>query len=244
MRVQIVEIMGRSTQGITLPFKCRGDDGHIYFVKGRGAGRRSQICEWIVGQLALRLGLPIAPFNIVNVPEELIHLDFSGELQDLGVGLAFGSRKLRVMELSFSHLEQVPAEVQRDVLAFDWWVHNADRTLSELGGNPNLFWDIETQELVVIDHNQAFDRAFSPADFVALHAFSGEWSALSGDCVRQQKLAEQFAICMTDWAAICNTVPSAWWFLDAEQTVPTDFDLDATHQLLMRFQTPTFWRLL
>jgi hypothetical protein len=85
MRVQIVEIMGRSTQGITRPFKCRGDDGHIYFVKGHGAGRRSQICEWIAGQLAFRLGLPIAPFEIVDVPEELIRLDFSGELQDLGV---------------------------------------------------------------------------------------------------------------------------------------------------------------
>jgi len=179
----------------------------------------------------------------VDVPEELIYLDFSGELQDLGVGLAFGSRKLSVVELSFSHLEQVPVDVQRDVLAFDWWVHNADRTLSELGENPNLFWDIETQELVVIDHNQAFDPAFSPADFVALHAFSGEWSALSGDWVRQQKLAERFAICMTDWTVICNTVPPEWWFLDPEQAIPTDFDLDATHQLLMRFQTPTFWRL-
>lgn len=243
MSVQIVEIMGRSTQGITRPFKCRGDDGHVYFVKGRGAGRRSQICEWIAGHLALRLGLPIAPFEIVDVPGELIRLDFSGALQDLGVGLAFGSRKLGVVELSVSHLEHVPQDIQRDVLAFDWWVKNADRTLSELGGNPNLFWDIETQELVVIDHNQAFDRAFSPSEFIDFHAFSAEWHALSDDWERQRKLAERFGTAMAAWSAICNTVPSEWWFLDTEQTVPTDFDLDATHQLLMKFQTPTFWRL-
>jgi len=121
MSVQIVEIMGRSTQGITRPFKCRGDDGHVYFVKGRGAGRRSQICEWIAGQLGLRLGLPIAPFEIVEVPQVLIDLDLSGELQELGAGPAFGSRRLGVMELSVSHLAHIPAEVQRDVLTFDWW---------------------------------------------------------------------------------------------------------------------------
>jgi hypothetical protein len=68
--VEIVEIMGRSEQGVTRPFICRGDDGHVYFVKGRGAGMRSLICEWIAGQLGRRLGLPIAPFEIVEVGPE------------------------------------------------------------------------------------------------------------------------------------------------------------------------------
>lgn len=243
MSVQIVEIMGRAIQGVTRPFKCRGDDGHVYFVKGRGAGRRSQICEWIAGQLALRLGLPIAPFDIVEVPQMLIDLDLSGELRDLGAGPAFGSRRLGVVELSVSHLAHVPAAVQRDVLAFDWWVCNADRTLTVLGGNPNLFWDIETQELVVIDHNQAFDRAFSPADFGQSHVFIRQWPAVTRDRVYQQVLAGQFAAAMTDWEAICNTVPSEWWFVDAEQTVPTDFNVAATRQLLMRFQAQNFWSL-
>ena len=53
MNIQIVEIIGRSTQGITRPFICRGEDGHIYFVKGRGAGKRSLICEWIAGNLEI-----------------------------------------------------------------------------------------------------------------------------------------------------------------------------------------------
>lgn len=232
MSVQIVEIMGRSIQGITRPFKCRGDDGHFYFVKGRGAGRRSQICEWIAGQLALRLGLPIAPFDIVEVPQMLMDLDLSGELQELGV-----------VELSVSHLAHVPAEVQRDVLTFDWWVCNADRTLTSLGGNPNLFWNIERQELVVIDHNQAFDRTFSEADFGDSHVFIDQWSALAGDWVYQQELARKFAAAMVDWEAICNTVPPEWWFVDTEQTVPTDFNVAATRQLLMRFQAQNFWSL-
>jgi hypothetical protein len=49
--VEIVEILGRSEQGRTRPFICRGDDGQIYYVKGRGALRRSQLCEWTVGHL-------------------------------------------------------------------------------------------------------------------------------------------------------------------------------------------------
>ena len=51
MIVQIVEIIGRATQGVTKPFICRGEDEEIYFVKGRGAGKRSLICEWVVGNL-------------------------------------------------------------------------------------------------------------------------------------------------------------------------------------------------
>ena len=32
--VVIEEVLGRSTQGMTRPFICRGDDGEIYYVKG------------------------------------------------------------------------------------------------------------------------------------------------------------------------------------------------------------------
>ena len=42
MTVNIVEIIRRSTQGITRPFLCRGDDNWLYYVKGHGAGRAGQ----------------------------------------------------------------------------------------------------------------------------------------------------------------------------------------------------------
>ena len=74
MKFEFVEFMRRSDQVMTRPFICRADNGKTYFVKGRDAGRRSQICEWIAGCLARQLKLPIAPFEIVNVPEELLNL--------------------------------------------------------------------------------------------------------------------------------------------------------------------------
>ncbi|MFB9241010.1 HipA family kinase, partial [Massilia antarctica] len=98
--MQIIEVIDRSEQGITKPFICRGDDGKIYFVKGRGAGRRSLLCEWIAGNLGLSLGLPIAPFTVVDVPGALISLASREDLNELGSGPAFGSLRLQVVELS------------------------------------------------------------------------------------------------------------------------------------------------
>ena len=243
MSIQIVEIIDRATQGITKPFICRGEDEHIYFVKGRGAGMRSLICEWVVGNLAINLGLPVAPFDIVDVPESLIQLGMRDDLNELGAGTAFGSRRLEVVELTVSHLWDVAEEMQRDVLAFDWWVRNEDRTLSELGGNPNLFWDVTNDQLVVIDHNQAFDAGFSVESFLNAHAFHGQVNGLFGDYLMQQQYCSRFAKALSEWDIICNNVPSMWWFVDLEQTIPTDFDRDAMHELLLRCTNNTFWEM-
>lgn len=243
MILKIIEIMGRSQQGITQPFICRAEDDQVYFVKGRGAGRRSLICEWIAGQLGRGLGLPIAPFEIVEIPEALLTVAMRNDFNELGIGKAFGSRKMPVVELSVALIDQVPADIQRDVLAFDWWVRNADRSLGESGGNPNLFWDTGNETLVVIDHNQAFDQGFSALDFVESHAFRSHWNALISDWVEQQQYVDRFLGVLSNWSKICDTLPSEWWFVDAEQTVKTDFDIQSAHQILLRCQTDAFWNL-
>jgi hypothetical protein len=110
--VRIVEILGRSEQGVTLPFICRGDDDNTWFVKGIGAGRRSQVCEWVAGGLALELGLPIAPFEIVDVPEELVAA--SPDYRELGAGPAFGSLRQTIMELNWAMVGDVPSNLWCD----------------------------------------------------------------------------------------------------------------------------------
>lgn len=47
MPLPIVEILERSEQGRTRSFLCRCDDDQLYFVKGRDAGHRSLLCEWL-----------------------------------------------------------------------------------------------------------------------------------------------------------------------------------------------------
>lgn len=199
------------------------------------------ICEWISGQLGIRLGLPIAPFEMVSISAGLLSISLRSDLPDLGAGTAFGSRKLPVVELSVSHLDDVPDELQRDVLVFDWWIRNADRSLGEAGGNPNLFWDFEQEGLAVIDHNQAFDRAFSVHDFSMTHAFRNQIPSISGDWVLQQQYCQRFAEVVTEWQSICDTIPPEWWFVDPEKTVPTDFDLEETRELLLGYHSDKFW---
>lgn len=39
MGIQIVEIIGRASQGVTKPFICRGEDDEIYFCEGVWSGQ-------------------------------------------------------------------------------------------------------------------------------------------------------------------------------------------------------------
>jgi len=238
--VQIVEFIERSVQGMTEPFICRGNDGEIYFVKGIGATRKSQVFEWIAGNLGLELGLPIAPFEIVDVPEELI--EGSAELIQLGRGLAFGSRKQVITELNFAGISEVPLELQRDVLAFDWWIRNGDRNLSELGGNPNLFWDTTVKKLVVIDHNQAFDPEFDRENFHKLHVFSSIQQSLFADFDRMQKYSENFSRALGSWERICNGIPIEWYYADKEMTVSADIDINELLEILQKCNKDEFWK--
>ncbi|PPJ48903.1 hypothetical protein C0075_03350 [Rhizobium sp. KAs_5_22] len=110
--------------------------------------------ERVAGQLARQPGLPIPRFCIVTVPRDLYEAGRDGPLRDLGSGLLFGSENVEnANEMSFVHIQHAPADLKRDIAAFDWWIKNGDRTLTDAGGNPNLLWLETTHRLVVIDHN-------------------------------------------------------------------------------------------
>lgn len=241
MTVKIIEVMRRATQGMTRPFICRGDDGHTYFVKGRGAGRRSQICEWLAGELAQSFGLPIAPFEVLEAPQELLELNIALDLSDLGAGPSFGSREQQVAELSFSGIEQVPQHLQQDVLMFDWWVKNMDRSLGENGGNPNLFWEPANEKLVVIDHNQAFDFSSQRTSFFDDHVFGAQLPTLSSNWDRRDEFTERFRSALLGWSRMVAGIPQPWYFVDDDMINPLGFDVESVYQSLNDFTTNEFW---
>lgn len=244
MSLTIVEVIDRSAQGFTKPYVCRGDDGEVYFVKGRSVTRPGLIAEWLCARLALALGLPIAPFAIATVPDELIEADLTGWLRDLGAGEVFASRRVKAVELSDTHLDGVPETLRRDVIAFDWWVKNADRNLTPSGGNPNLLWNpADDGSLVVIDHNLAFDAEFSAEDFIKLHVFAGDIPAMFSDFLLRDAYIARFRQALSIWQDACATLPASWGFVDPEQTIPVDFTKDAAKALLDRAFTDTFWHL-
>lgn len=238
--VVIEEIMGRARQGITKPFICRGDDGHVHYVKGQVAGRRSLVCEWVAAQLATSFGLPIADYALAEVPAELIIPGQKPDLSQLGAGIVFASRELpHVQELSVTTRALVSVEQATDVLVFDWWLHNEDRHLTELGGNPNLLWDIQTEQLAVIDHNQAFDPDFDSARFLASHVFADRWNCVSADLVEQAKYLEKMETVLAELNKVRDSIPEPWWFVD--DGVPANVSWDEIVRCLERCRLDDFW---
>lgn len=238
MSIQIVEILGLSEQGNARPYKCRGEDGVLYYVKGRQTTRACLWHEWICAHLATRLRLPVAPFALVEVSAELLQ-EAPAEWRELGVGLAFGSRHHASavwMEVGMTH--KVPTEVQRDVLMFDWWIRNGDR----LTGNTNLLFDASAKELVVIDHNLAFDKHFSTSDFLQHHVFAEQWSAIFSDWVLRDEYAKRLSDSMQDFEIVCNNAPTEWYWANPEMDVLANFDRNFVYQTLNRCSTPELWR--
>lgn len=238
--VVIEEILRRSIHGVTRPFVCRGDDGALYYVKGRGAGRRSQICEWVAARLATAFGLPIAEYALAEVPVELVEAQAFPEINDLGCGIVFASRESpHPQELTVTTRDLVSDGLAMDVLVFDWWLHNEDRHMTGLGGNPNLLWDMQEDALVVIDHNQAFDRDFRAEDFLESHVFAGYWNRIYGDHVERERYQSRLAALLPSLPGIRASIPDAWWFVD--EGVPADVTWDEIVTCLERCRREDFW---
>jgi hypothetical protein len=238
--VNIVEILDRSSQGMTRPFLCKDEQGRLFYVKGGNADRRSLIAEWLCARLATAFGLPIAPYAIVHIPEALIAAASDPEVRELGSGPAFGSQRVpNVLEITWLQTQRVPRWLRQDILVFDWWIRNDDRNLTQFGGNPNLLWDTALAELVVIDHNAAFSRDFAASDFLNTHVFAAEWSAIVQDWIRradyQRRLSESYAMLEK---ALSSCPPSWFW---AGYGVPAQFDVDAARRTLQGFDQPDFW---
>jgi hypothetical protein len=244
MTLTVVEVISRSAEGRTQPYICRCDDGDVYFVKGRSATRPGLIAEWLCAQLGKAFGLPLAESEIAIVPQELIEADLTGWLADLGTGEVFASRRVNAINLTETHRPLVPLAERRDVLAFDWWVHNGDRTLTAMGGNANLLWNpTDEGKLVVIDHNLAFEPGFSAENYCSLHVFAEDIPAMFSDFLLRDAYLARFEGAIGVWEASCASLPESWSFIDPEQTIPVNFPFAAVKDLLDRAFTDIFWQL-
>ena len=140
----INEILGRSEQGTTRPFICRGDDLGTYYVKGAYAGKRSLCCEWVANRLFWLAAPPNAPlsppwFKMGEVPEALIRGSARKDILDVGAGMVFASGLIDDgQELTWSAAQGWPEETMALIVLMDLWLQNEDRSLSAMGGNPNL----------------------------------------------------------------------------------------------------------
>lgn len=242
MPIEIDEVLRRSEQGVTEPYICRGSDGKLYFVKGKGAGYESLVKEWVAGQLARQLGLPIPRFCIVTVPRDLYEAGRDGSLRDLGSGLLFGSENVEnANEMSFIHIQHAPADLKRDIAAFDWWIKNGDRTLTDAGGNPNLLWLETTHRLVVIDHNLAFDEEVTLHSQLESHIFRSSLSEVCDQTDLQAHYNARFEEALMHLPQIVGDIPERWHYVDDACTVDINLSLDRVEKTLKQHRAPDFW---
>ncbi len=239
-RVQIDEIFGKTDQGYCGVYGCKGDDGHIYYVKGHNAGRLDQAKEWICGNLAKDFGLPMAEFCLVNICPSLYDI-LPPEFEPIKYGTCFASREVKLNQwLEPKTMAQaVTPVVQNDILLFDRWIRNDDRTY----GNPNLLWVPHEQRLAVIDHNLAFDPDFEPDSFFSDHVFSSARDRVFGDLATIAEYKERMDKALLGFQQSVDTVSREWPWLDIEETRPFELDSDAFLSILNEYNTPQFWSM-
>ena len=203
-------------------------------------------CEWVAGRLAGILGLPMPDIRIAEVPTELITGSSRADARDLGAGLVCASRMINdAQELTWPDIGNVPLDVQRLVLLFDWWVQNEDRTLTEFGGNPNLLWSNAAGGVQVFDLNLAFDESLEPLRFWQMHVFRA--AAASGwDSVFRGEAEAKLVKALAKLDEIWQEVPTVWVHPGGDVSSPANLDRLAVERILQRFQTEPdkFWSAL
>lgn len=264
--ITLTEILGRSEQGMTRPFICRGGLFDIFYVKGDYAGRRSLCCEWVANRL-VQLVLPSAPlgvppFEMAEVPEALVRGSARKDIRDLGEGLVFASWQiLDAQELTWSAAQGWPEDTMALLLLLDLWLQNEDRSLSALGGNPNLLatqigpisdddpegalWKDEPRRemLWAYDFNLAFDEDFSRERFFRVHVF--------GEALRQwpagfrERMEPRLRAALDEVQAIFAELPLDWLHVDGDESLPVQLDVERVISTLeLPFTEPeTFWKL-
>jgi hypothetical protein len=250
----ITEILGRAEQGMTRPFICRGDNDRTFYVKGAHAGLRSLCCEWVASSLAVHLltdgRLSIPWFGIADVPTALIHGSARRDIRELGAGRVFAS--LRVdggQELTWSTAQEFPEMSRALLLLLDLWLQNEDRSLSALGGNPNLliqprgdgYGNATFNRLLVYDFNLAFDQQFSRERFFGAHVFRSGLDRWPQGF--RELLLPRLSAAAKTLDHIFDQLPLEWLHLDADDTLPAQLDREQVRSNLELPSEDSFWIL-
>lgn len=231
--------------GATRPRLCRLSDEEFYYVKGRSLTPNGLVNEYLSASFGKLLGLPIPDFELAEWPKltKAFQTDVWNEVvSELGFGPLFASKRVpNLMEIDLARTIAVPEKLKRDVAAFDYWVGNADRVLTESGGNPNLFWDLKSNQLIVLDHNLSFDQSYSLEEMLELHIFREELRLILTDDSLKNHYSNIYAEKINHWDDIVKTIPDSWLYSDEMQTMDAGIDFSAKRSWLERLCHPGGW---
>ncbi|HBW3235567.1 TPA: HipA family kinase [Klebsiella pneumoniae] len=209
----VIEIIRRINEGSTQPFLCKCDDGKLYVLKSKPSmPPKNLVAEFVAGCLASDIGLPIPDFKVVFVPEELI--EYTPELKrEISTGHAFASQYIDgAVALTFIQSRNeaiIPIEQQKLIYVFDKWVLNADRTLTDKGGNVNIIYDVGNDKYYLIDHNLSFDQNAEPDDFL-VHVYGPGNRKWQYDLIDRVEYRHKVVDSLCKVPEIFGDVPDDW----------------------------------
>lgn len=263
--ITITTVIERSKQGMTRPFICAADFA-IYYVKGAYAGKNSLCCEWVANRLVnlamLNAPLGVPMFTMADVPQALIEANCPTDIRDLGAGRVFASLRIdEGQELTWLAAQGWPEETMALLLLLDLWIQNEDRSLSEMGGNPNLLvtqtlrlpgddpeaglWvdQPRRERLWAYDYNLAFDPDFNRERFFGTHVF-GRMLKQWPDGFRE-RMMPLMKYALAEIPAIFAELPLEWLHLDGDESLPVQLDMERVISVAkLPFTDPEiFWKL-
>jgi hypothetical protein len=222
-------------EGGSLPAIVEADDDGMYVLKFRGAGQgaKALIAELVAGEIARALRLPIPEIVLIELDPDLARTEPDPEIQDLikasaGMNVALDYLPGAVMFDALA--EQPPAGLASDIVWFDAFVTNVDRTPR----NANmLMWH---RQLKLIDHgaalyfhhswNQYLERAADPFTRVKDHILLPFAAALEESDARSSALLARPEVLEN----IVALIPESW------------LGVDPLHGLRPEFATPQEYR--
>lgn len=225
-------------QGQTGPYLCAGNDGNLYVVKGKNTNYRGLVCEWVCGHLGRSIGLPIPDIDILYVDHSL--LEYGN--YELTQGDWFASKyEKNIQDVPFQKLTELDRECLKLLFLFDYWIKNGDRTLTERGGNPNLFIRSDLCSLIVLDHNLAFDVDHDK-DFdklKMLHVGSSAWFSEQRTLFDKERYQLLLSQSFDKLDVILESIPEEWL-----ENLGGNRIFEEIRGVLARFTTPEFWEVI
>jgi hypothetical protein len=153
--VNVIRYITPLREGGSLPALAEADDDFKYVLKFRGAGHgvKALIAEFLGGQIAKFLGLPIPELVFANLDEAFGRTEADEEIQDLlqfSQGLNLGLHYLSGAITYDAASNDCEPGLASKIVWLDSFITNVDRTFK----NTNLL--IWKKELWLIDHGASF----------------------------------------------------------------------------------------